>query len=144
MEQDSNWIYKQSGVIPFRFHEEELQILLITSRRKRRWVIPKGIIEGGLSPEESAAKEAYEEAGITGTIHSRMAGQYQYDKWGGTCTVKVYLLEVKEIMEDWPEAFFREREWVSISEAQNRIEEEDLRRIISFLPKTVSRFKAEK
>ena len=144
MEQNPSWIYNQSGVIPFRLHQDELEILLVTSRRKRRWVIPKGIIEGDLSPEKSAEKEAYEEAGITGTVHSRMAGQYQYKKWGGICTVKVYLFEVKEVMEDWPEASFRKREWVSISEAQNRIEEEDLRRIIAMLPETVTRFKTEK
>jgi 8-oxo-dGTP pyrophosphatase MutT (NUDIX family) len=138
MENNSSWIYNQSGVIPFRLQRDKLQILLITSRRKKRWVIPKGIIEGGLSPEESASKEAYEEAGITGTVRSRMVGQYQYKKWGGTCTVKVYLLEVKEVMEDWPEAFFRDRQWVSISEAQKRIEEADLRKIIAMLPDLVS------
>jgi 8-oxo-dGTP pyrophosphatase MutT (NUDIX family) len=138
MAQNSSWIYNQSGVIPFRFQHEELEILLITSRRKRRWVIPKGIIEEGLSPEESAAKEAYEEAGIAGTIHPQMVGQYQYEKWGGTCTVKVYLLEVKEIMADWPEAFFRDRQWLSVSEAQTRIDEVDLQNLIAKLPDLVS------
>ena len=143
MELNSSWIYNQSGVIPFRLHQEELEILLITSRRKKRWVIPKGIIEGDLSPVESAIKEAYEEAGVSGTVHSQMVGQYKYKKWGGTCTVKVYLLEVKEILEDWPESFFRDREWVNVSEAQKRIQEEDLRKIIALLPETVARFKAE-
>jgi len=144
MELNPNWIYNQSGVIPFRLHQKDLEILLITSRRKKRWVIPKGIIEGNLSPQESAAKEAYEEAGVSGTIHSRMVGQYQYKKWGGACSVKVYLLEVNEILDDWPEAFFREREWVNISEAQKRIEEEDLRKIIASLPELVLQCRAEK
>ncbi|MFC2164363.1 NUDIX hydrolase [Acidobacteriota bacterium] len=144
MELNPSWIYNQSGVIPFRFHQKELEILLITSRRKKRWVIPKGIIEGALSPKESATKEAYEEAGVSGTVHSRMVGQYQYKKWGGICTVKVYLLEVKEIMDDWPESFFRDREWVNISEAQKRIEEEDLRKIIASLPELVLRARAGK
>jgi 8-oxo-dGTP pyrophosphatase MutT (NUDIX family) len=142
MEQNSSWIYNQSGVIPFRLNNEELEILLITSRRKRRWVIPKGIIEGSLSPQESAAKEAYEEAGITGTVHTKMLGQYQYNKWGGTCTVRVYLLEVKEIMDDWPEDFFRDRQWVSIPEAQERIEEADLRNIIAKLPDLFTQLKS--
>lgn len=144
MELNPSWIYNQSGVIPFRFHQEELEILLITSRRKKRWVIPKGIIEGDLSPEDSAAKEAYEEAGVSGTVYPQMLGQYQYKKWRGTCTVKVYLLEVKEVMENWPESFFRDRVWVAVSEAQKRIQEEDLRKIITMLPEIVARFKAEK
>ena len=144
MELNSSWIYNQSGVIPFRFHQEELEILLITSRRKKRWVIPKGIIEGDLSPQESAAKEAFEEAGVSGVVHTQMVGQYQYKKWGGTCTVKVYLLEVKETLDDWPEAFFRERKWVTVSQAQNHIEEEDLKKIIARLPELVLQFKVEK
>ena len=144
MELNSSWIYNQSGVIPFRLHQDEPEILLITSRRKKRWIIPKGIIEGGLSPEESAAREAYEEAGVTGTVHARMAGQFQYKKWGGTCTVTVYLLEVKEVLEDWPESFFRDRQWVNISEAQKRLREKDLRKIIATLPEIITRFKAEK
>lgn len=144
MELNSSWIYDQSGVIPYRLHNKELEILLITSRRKKRWVIPKGIIEGGLSPEESAAKEAYEEAGVSGTVDSHILGQYQYKKWGGTCTVKVFLLEVTEVMEEWPESFFRDRQWVNISEAQKRIDEKDLRQMIAKLPDAVTRFKAEK
>ncbi len=144
MELNPSWIYNQSGAIPFRLHLEELEILLITSRRKKRWVIPKGIIEEDLSPEESAAKEAYEEAGVSGAVHPQMLGQYQYKKWGGTCTVKVYLLEVEEILEDWPESFFRDRQWVTIKEAQKRIEEEDLRKIIARLPETVTLYNTEK
>lgn len=143
MELDSSWIYNQSGVIPFRLRQEKLEILLITSRKKKRWVIPKGIIEADLSPEESAAKEAYEEAGVSGKVQSRMAGQYRYKKWGGVCTVKVYLLEVKEVLENWPESFFRDREWVSVREAQKRIQEKDLRKIIALLPESVDRLKAE-
>jgi hypothetical protein len=58
--------------------------------------------------------------------------------------VKVYLLEVKEVMEDWPEAFFRDRQWLSVAEAQERIEEEDLRKIIATLPAIDSQLKAKK
>lgn len=52
------WFYRQSGVIPYRWQQEELQVLLITNRRNRRWVIPKGIVEPELSPAASAVKEA--------------------------------------------------------------------------------------
>lgn len=129
------WIYNQSGVIPFRRDKDGVQILLITSRSRKRWVIPKGIVESELSPQESAQKEAYEEAGITGKIINKTIGKYTYKKWGGTCTVQVYLLEVEEIMDDWPEAFFRTREWMSLEEAIKRVDEKDLKKIIQAIPK---------
>ena len=57
--------FKQSGVIPVL----DNRLVLITSRKSERWIIPKGYVEKGLSPSESAAKEAYEEAGLIGVVH---------------------------------------------------------------------------
>lgn len=127
-------IFNQSGVIPFRSEEGEVQILLITSRRGKRWVIPKGIVESELSPKESAQKEAFEEAGITGRIIDGTVGEYTYEKWGGTCTVQVFLLEVEKIFDEWPEDFFRIREWTSLEEASERVDEKELKKIIQAIP----------
>ncbi|MGB6867477.1 MAG: NUDIX hydrolase, partial [Candidatus Aminicenantaceae bacterium] len=131
---DTDWIYNQSGVVPFRLEKGKAQILLITSRSGKRWVIPKGIIEPDLSPIESAQKEAYEEAGVSGKICGKAVGTYTYNKWGGTCTVKVFLLKVEETIEDWPESYFRTREWMSVEEAVKRIDEAKLKEIINKLP----------
>lgn len=130
-------MYNQSGVVPFRRGKDGVQILLITSRRRKRWVIPKGIIESDLSPQESAQKEAFEEAGISGKIINKTLGKYTYKKWGGTCTVQVFLLEVEEILEDWPEAFFRTREWISVEEASKRVAEKELKKIIQTIPSCI-------
>ena len=65
-----SWLYQQSAVIPI-FDDK---IVLITSRRKKRWIIPKGVIELGLAPEDSAAKEALEEAGVVGSVSPRELG----------------------------------------------------------------------
>src|SRR5210317_1534724 len=54
----SDYFCRQSGVIPYRVRKGNLEILLITSRRERRWIIPKGIIEPDYSARNSAAKEA--------------------------------------------------------------------------------------
>jgi 8-oxo-dGTP pyrophosphatase MutT (NUDIX family) len=129
-----DWMYNQSGVVPFRRSKDGLQILLITSRSGKRWVIPKGIIESELSAQESAQKEAFEEAGITGKIINGTIGGYTYKKWGGTCTVQVFLLEVEEILDDWPEAFLRTREWTSLEEATKRVDEKELKKIIRAIP----------
>ena len=65
-------VFRQSGVIPVL----DDRLVLITSRKSDRWIIPKGYVEKGLSPAESAAKEAYEEAGLIGVVHHKAAGNY--------------------------------------------------------------------
>lgn len=124
------WFYKQSGVIPYRLSGSELQIMLVTSRGKRRWIIPKGIIDPGTSAVDSAAKEAYEEAGLQGRANPSILGEYRYQKWGGTCLVQVFALEVTNVLESWPEADVRQRKWMPKQEAIELIEEPDLKRIL--------------
>lgn len=131
------WMYNQSGVIPYRYRDEELEVLLITSRKRKRWVIPKGIIEPHLLPQDSAAQEAWEEAGIRGQVSQTPLGTYQYHKWGGTCQVKVFLLQVEEMRETWPEAKLRDRQWFSIGEAVNRVDEAELKQMLLALPELV-------
>ena len=75
-------IYRQSGVIPYRLGSGDVEVLLITSLQKKRWIIPKGIIEYGYSHQESAENEAYEEAGIEGQIDPSPIGEYRLQKWG--------------------------------------------------------------
>lgn len=128
---DLDWMYKQSGVIPVRFQEGNLQVLLITSRRKKHWVIPKGIVEGDLTPQESAAQEAYEEAGIRGSIESVPLGNFQYKKWGGICRVEVFLMQVEEELETWPEAYFRERKWLDLDSAQAWVDIPGLKKLLA-------------
>lgn len=124
------WFYNQSAVIPYRLVKSGIEILLITNRSRKRWIIPKGVIDPGLSARESAIKEAYEEAGIRGNISSEPFGEYRYDKWGDTCIVKVFLLEVQTIYEKWPEANMRTRRWMTPSEAAESVKESDLRKLI--------------
>ena len=84
------WIYRQSAVLPYRRRDGNLEVLLITSRGGRRWVLPKGIVEPGMTAPVSAAKEAREEAGIEGAVSERVLGSYRQDKWGGTCRIEVF------------------------------------------------------
>jgi phosphohistidine phosphatase len=127
---------RQSGVIPYRVRKGNLQILLITSRKERRWIIPKGIIESNYSARNSAAKEALEEAGVKGGVHSKLLGIYRHRKWGRTCTVKVYPMRVTRIYKVWEEAD-RDREWVSLKKALKLISNDGLRRVMKKLPGTI-------
>jgi 8-oxo-dGTP pyrophosphatase MutT (NUDIX family) len=137
------WWYEQSGVIPYRVtqHAEsgtrQLEVLLITSRKRKRWIIPKGIVEPAMTPQESAVKEAFEEAGITGQVSEKRLGVYTYPKWGGTCRVAVFLFAVTAELNDWPEADQRTREWMSLAEAVRRVEEAALKAILRQLPNYV-------
>ena len=126
--------YQQSAVIPFRGSGASLEIMVITSRRKRRWVVPKGVKEPDLSAQDSAAKEALEEAGIEGDVFPPSIGFYEYEKWGGTCHVEVYAMEVTKVHEDWLESF-RDRQWVPVEEAVARLGEKDLKAIVQSLPR---------
>jgi 8-oxo-dGTP pyrophosphatase MutT (NUDIX family) len=139
MSQNPNWInsdqiYNQSAVIPYRHTPQGIEVMLITSRKRKRWVIPKGIVEQHLSAAESAVQEAWEEAGIRGEVSDRPVGMYRYKKWGGTCRVKVFLLRVKAVIDDWPESTIRSREWLSVPEAAGRVDEADLKQMILSLP----------
>ena len=130
MEDKPRHFYYQSGVIAYRTSEGRLEVMLITSRGHQHWVIPKGVIEPGFSPDESAAKEAYEEAGIGGAVSMEAIGKYDYPKWGGTCEVQVFPMEVQSVLDDWPEKNHRQREWLPTDEAIERVKEDGLKELL--------------
>jgi 8-oxo-dGTP pyrophosphatase MutT (NUDIX family) len=132
-------IYPQSAVIPFRIVDGKLEILLITARGGNRWIIPKGIIENGMTPQASAAQEAYEEAGIRGQINPKPVGKYEYEKWGGVCRVQVFLMQIEETLEIWPEQSFRKRRWVAPETASEIVNEPALKSLLAELPKLLKR-----
>ena len=116
----ASW-YRQSGVIALRVKNGAPQVLLVTSFGGKRWVLPKGIVEKGYSASRSAAKEAWEEAGVTGRVSRRLLGRYCYGKWRGTCTVLVYRLDVEEVHRAWPERHVRRRRWYTPAQAAERV-----------------------
>lgn len=121
--------YRQSGVVAFRRVDGQLQVLLITSRSGKRWIIPKGVVELTMTPWESAAKEAAEEAGVRGEVDSTSIGSYRYSKWGGTCAVEVFPLHVTDIEEHWEESD-RTRRWLSPTDAAQMVDEPQLQQIL--------------
>lgn len=127
----------QYGALPWRRTAEgQLQVLLITSRETRRWVIPKGNPIKNLKPGPSAAQEAFEEAGVRGAVRGKALGLYHYEKRlrsGRTQHVRVFVhaLEVQEELEAWPEKAQRDREWVTPDEAAERVEERELKKLLS-------------
>lgn len=127
--------YEQSGVVPYRLRSGQrsgqLEVLLITSVKKGNWIVPKGIVEEGFSPAESAMKEALEEAGVVGHIVGEALGSYEQNKWGGTCRVELFAMHVDKELENWPEANVRKRQWVTIDGALEAVANRKLASVIA-------------
>jgi len=137
---DESWLC-QSGVIPFKVKDGKIFVLMITSRRKKRWIFPKGIIEPSYSATESAAKEAEEEAGVKGRVYPEAIGTYTNYKWGGKCSVVVYPMKVKEELKKWDEAYLRTRKWMKIDEAKSATDNKEIAVLIEKLPDFINKFK---
>lgn len=126
----------QYGVIPLRRTVEGVvELLLITSRETRRWVVPRGNPMLGKSPAEAAAQEAYEEAGISGRTEPEPLGRYRYEKRrrdGRTVEAEVLLfrMEVEKVADRWPEMSERERRWFGVEEAAVAVHESELAELI--------------
>ena len=126
---------RQVAALAWRESEGGLQILMITSRETRRWVIPKGGRMVGKTDPEAAAIEAMEEAGVQGSIKTAAIGVFRYMKRlrGGeerAYLVAVYPLKVLIQLGAWPEQAERERRWMSPEAAAASVHEPDLARLI--------------
>jgi 8-oxo-dGTP pyrophosphatase MutT (NUDIX family) len=125
----------QSGVIAYRIGKSgEVKVLLVGRGKKARWGIPKGTAEPGLSLPQNAAKEAYEEAGVSGQLETRPLGKYSARKrlrTGEEITIDVwvYLLKVSKTARRWPEKGKRRTKWVSVAKAVQLLQEPLLREL---------------
>lgn len=106
-------LIRQSGVVPYRYTGEELEVLLITNSGGGRWLVPKGHIERDLTPRQSAIKEAYEEAGVIGTVDPHPLGSFCYVKRGVQRVVDLYAMAVAAALSAWPEMAVRRRAWTT-------------------------------
>ena len=105
---------RQSAALPLVGAGAALRVVLVTSRETKRWVLPKGWIEPSEAPHRSAAREAFEEAGLLGDAQAEPLGSYAYPKrlaHGGALTteVLVFRFRVARLLQDWPERKERER-----------------------------------
>lgn len=119
-------VVRQSAVLAV----SDDRLCLVTSRSGRRWVIPKGQIDPGHTPGEAALVEAWEEAGLVGTLDPEPVGTYVYEKLGRTHHVLVYRMAVTEAHETYPEVSARQRVWATVDEAIDRVDEPGLRDLL--------------
>jgi 8-oxo-dGTP pyrophosphatase MutT (NUDIX family) len=126
---------KQYAALAWRYAGGNREVLLISSRDTGRWVIPKGWPIKGLSPAQTAAREAYEEAGLGGQVSKKPIGNFEYPKRlnNGSvlpCKVEVFAFEQMVQHPSWPEQGQRQLQWFSVPEAANAVQEPELKEII--------------
>lgn len=134
----------QFAALCYRMRNDQLQICLITSRRTKRWILPKGWPMHGQTPAKAAATEAWEEAGLSGKAFDRCLGVYTYPKlYKGTflgIVTLVYPVKVTNVHSKWPEAHERRRRWMTPAKAAKKLREPELKRIVAnFAPHQVKR-----
>ncbi|MGO4704856.1 NUDIX hydrolase [Microvirga sp. 2MCAF38] len=128
----------QVAALPFRVTGGKVEVLLVTSRETKRWLIPKGWPMKGKKPYKAAALEAAEEAGVKGAIKHKPLGYYEYWKRRtehfDLCRVDVYPLEVSKQLKTWREKGQREQQWFDVEEAAHHVLEPALAELIRRLP----------
>ena len=130
---------RQCAALPLTASDGALRVVLVTSRETRRWVIPKGWIEPGEAPHQSAAREAFEEAGLAGEAAPVPIGSYSYTKRKASgvlvpCDVLVFRFRVDRLLGDWPERHERERRLFTPHAAAALVLEPSLARLLRSLP----------
>jgi 8-oxo-dGTP pyrophosphatase MutT (NUDIX family) len=127
----------QSGVLAWRLKrsKKKPEVLLVTGRRSGRWMIPKGWPMPGKSLADSAAQEAFEEAGIKGKIEPNPIGSFRHVKQHllfGRLEVDIFVhpLAVERELGNWPEKGERNRKWFPIDEAAERVDSDELKLLI--------------
>jgi phosphohistidine phosphatase len=110
-------VYRQAAVIPYRVHEEHVEIALVTSQGGKRWIVPKGSLDDGEDAIDAAIRETEEEAGLIGEIVGRPIGRYRYTKQNDQYHVDVYLMRVTVVLNSWVESESRHRRFMPVEDA---------------------------
>lgn len=114
----------QVSALPYRLVGDSCEVLLVTSRRRGKWILPKGKIEAGETGAERAAKEAFEEAGVIGKVARQPLLK---ERAADPSRPKIFPLEVSREEDTWPEMHERQRAWMSVTEARTKLTDTVLR-----------------
>ncbi len=132
---------EQASAVPLRFDRDQaIEVCLITSMGRGRWIFPKGVVDPGETHIITAHKEAREEAGVEGRILEPSLGQYQDSKWNAALSITVFTMAVERTHDHWPEQGLRRRRWVPFDEAKELVTDPAL---LEMLDLAVRRFREE-
>lgn len=120
----------QAAAVPYRMRDDQPEFCLVTSVARGNWIFPKGIIDPGETPEETALKEAAEEAGLHGVIEGKPLGEYDYRKWNARLVVTAMLMRVTAADDEWEESGLRQRCWCGVEKARSKINRGELLQLL--------------
>ncbi len=126
----------QVAALCYRRTQSGTDVLLVTSRGKGRWILPKGWPIDGKDGAQSALQEAWEEAGVKkADIETDPVGSYDYTKHRDNGTTEpveilVYPAQVRKLCSRYPERHARKRRWLQAEEAANLVNEPQLKAIL--------------
>ena len=131
---------QQVATLPLSVVAGSVEVLLVSTRRQQRWVVPKGWPVKTLSFPEAAAEEAREEAGLIGLVDDEPIGSYIYRKqleegYDVPCHVFVYPMLVQQHRLDWPERGQRSMKWCSLGTAAELVRDRNLATLLVKLEK---------
>ena len=126
---------RQYAALPYRRSKKRgLEVMLVTSRETRRWIIPKGWPMRRTPDHKAAAREALEEAGVKGAVKKRPVGTYTYFKRQARTfalvEVAVYLLKVERERKRFSEMNERRKQWMTPKAAAEAVLEPELATLI--------------
>jgi 8-oxo-dGTP pyrophosphatase MutT (NUDIX family) len=117
----------QVAAVCYRLSGGSVEFLLVNTS-SGKWTFPKGNMSPSLSPRESAVREAWEEAGVTGRIAERHLGSYLdtkralgHDSRPREVQIVAYLLEVHTTEE--PPENGRNPRWFPSHDAKKQLAE---------------------
>ncbi|MGO4436865.1 NUDIX hydrolase [Rhizobium sp. RAF56] len=133
---DAEQDVEQAGAICLRRSRKgKLRVLLVGSRRNGRWGLPKGHVEQSEGSNSAAAREAFEEAGVLGSVEEAVFGTFTYFKDTSTRRyhVTVHLLTTTSVARSFPEKAVRKTRWFSLEDAINVASQPGLRALLQTL-----------
>lgn len=122
------------GVIPYKVEDDSVWVMMVTSQTRKRWIFPNGNIESGETGVQAAAREAFEEAGVKGSIDKKHTIDATIGKSAPDgieeVAVEFFAMEVLKQADKWPEKDERKRRWITLEKAKSVITDDDFQTVI--------------
>lgn len=121
---------QQACALPFRRQDGKIEFCLITTRLKKCWSFPKGSVEQGETLSDAAVRETLEEAGLDGCTLGEPLGEFDNTRYEPPRKVIVFLMEVTQVHDQWPEDGERQRCWCDLDETLRRLDFKHMRQMV--------------
>ena len=128
-----------AGGIVFRREEAAVTYLLVTAKNSEEWVLPKGHVEKGEQPEQTALREVLEETGVVGRLRGRIPRDFNFTAKGEKVTIAFFLMEWER---EGQAAENRSKEWLSLQRALERATHEETRAALKLADELMARLGA--